>query len=115
LSVKFLFDEHVQRAITEGLRARGIDVLTVQEDGRAGIPDSEVLDRATELGRCLFTQDEDFKTEAAIRQRAGTAFAGVIYGHRLRISIGLCVRDLEIIAKVSDLADLASRVTYLPL
>ena len=115
MSVSFLVDEHVQRATPEGLRARGIDVLTVQEDGRAGIEDPELLDRATELGRCLFTQDEDFKTEAARRQRAGEAFAGVIYGHRLRISIGLCTRDLEIIAKVSDPEDLANRITYLPL
>jgi hypothetical protein len=44
-------DEHVPRAITEGLKIRGIDVLTVQEDGLRGISDKELLDRATLLGR----------------------------------------------------------------
>jgi predicted nuclease of predicted toxin-antitoxin system len=57
-------DEHIHRAITIGLRLRGIDVLTVQEDGRAGVSDPLVLDRATELNRVLFTQDDDFLIEA---------------------------------------------------
>jgi hypothetical protein len=33
-------DEHVPRSITTGLRLRNVDVLTVQEDGRTGFPDS---------------------------------------------------------------------------
>ena len=36
MSVSFLMDVHVQSAITTGLRRRGVDVLTAQEDG----PDS---------------------------------------------------------------------------
>jgi Domain of unknown function (DUF5615) len=39
-------DEHVHRAITIGLRLRGIDVLTVQEDGLTATPDPLILDRA---------------------------------------------------------------------
>jgi uncharacterized protein DUF5615 len=50
-------DENVHRAITEGLRLRGVDVLTVQDDGRRRLRDPVVLDRATELGRPLFSQD----------------------------------------------------------
>ena len=53
-------DEHVHRAITSGLRLRGVDVLTAQEDGRRKTADSLLLDRATELQRVLFSQDEDF-------------------------------------------------------
>jgi hypothetical protein len=47
---------------------RGVDVLTVQEDGRAGASDAAVLDRATELGRVLFTQDDDLLVEASEEQ-----------------------------------------------
>ena len=32
VSLKLYMDEHVPTAITEGLRQRGIDVFTVQED-----------------------------------------------------------------------------------
>ncbi len=58
MTVRFYMDEHVSRAVTVGLRRRGLDVLTVQEDGRTGASDPAVLDRATELGRVLFSQDE---------------------------------------------------------
>ncbi len=52
-------DVHVKRAVTDGLRLRGVDVMTAQEDGAAEFEDSALLDRATELGRVLFSQDDD--------------------------------------------------------
>jgi hypothetical protein len=108
-------DEHVHRAVTAGLRLRGVDVLTVQEDERTGFPDPIILDRATELQRILFTQDEDFLAEATLRHEQGVNFTGVIYAYQLLVSIGDCVRDLEIIAKAGKLEDFANRVQYLPL
>lgn len=56
-------DVHVPRAITEGLRLRGIDVLTAQQDGATRLSDPELLDRATALGRILSTQDGDLLQE----------------------------------------------------
>ncbi len=64
LSVGLYMDEHVPRAITEGLRLRGVDVLTTQENERRRVSDAELLDRATELGRVLFTQNTDLLREA---------------------------------------------------
>ena len=49
MSVRLYMDEQVHLAITTGLRVRGVDVLTAQEDGRSNTPDDVVLDRATEL------------------------------------------------------------------
>ncbi len=79
------------------------------------MPDPDLLDRATALGRALFTQDKDLLAEAARRQRSGELFAGVIYAHQHAISIGQGVNDLELIAKVYDPVDLANQVVYLPL
>jgi hypothetical protein len=53
--------------------------------------------------------------EARRRQIEGIPFAGVIYAHQLHITIGDCIRDLELIAKASDPSDLADRVEFLPL
>ena len=39
MSIALYIDENVARQITIGLRLRGVDVLTVQEDGRTGYPD----------------------------------------------------------------------------
>ena len=79
-------------------RLRGVDVLTAQEDGSRELSDSRLLDRATELGRILFTQDADFLNEVASRQRKGLRFAGVIYAAQKGMTIGNCVDDLQLIA-----------------
>jgi hypothetical protein len=81
-------DVHVPAAITRGLLLRGVDVLTAQLDGTTQLDDSALLDRATELGRVLFSQDEDLLAEATGRQRSGRFFSGVIYAHQLNITIG---------------------------
>ncbi|MEW6665114.1 MAG: DUF5615 family PIN-like protein [Thermodesulfobacteriota bacterium] len=115
MSVSLHMDEHVHRAITTGLRLRKVDVLTVQEDDRRNTEDDILLDRATELGRVLFSQDEDMLAETKRRQTEGVRFSGVIYAHQLRITIGACVHDLESIARAADPKELANRIEYLPL
>lgn len=105
----------MRRSICVSLRIRGVDVLTAQADGAAELEDPELLDRATALGRVLFSQDEDLLAEGARRQRTGEPFAGIIYAHQLRVTIGQCINDLELIAKVYEPADMVRRIEYLPL
>jgi len=95
-------DHNVPRAITNGLKLKGIDLITAYEDGSSQLGDTELLDRASKLERVLFTRDYNLLQEASKRQRAGVAFYGVIYAHQLKISIGDCIRDLEIIAEAGD-------------
>ncbi|SRR5258706_8990154 len=108
-------DVHVRRAVSEGLRNRGVSVLTAKRDGTTELSDPALLDRATELGRLLFSQDEDLLAEATRPQRTGIAFSGVVYAHQLFVTIGQCIRDLEIIDKVGEPAEFANRVQFLPL
>jgi hypothetical protein len=68
-------DVHVPDAITVGLRLRRVDVLTAQEDGARRLSDAQLLDRATALGRVLFSQDEDLLRKAAQRRQQGVSFA----------------------------------------
>jgi Domain of unknown function (DUF5615) len=114
MSLPLYMDEHIHSAITVGLRLRDVDVLTVQEDGRAGTPDTILLDRATELGRVMFSQDRDFLIEAKRRQAGNLNFSGVIFARQSRVSIGDCIRDLEIIAQLGELEEFANQVQYLP-
>jgi hypothetical protein len=90
-------------------------VLTAYEDGASELDDAALLDRASALGRVLFTRDDDLLAEVAKRQRGGIPFHGVIYAHQLRVSIGKCVQDLEIIAKAGEPTDLMNGVMFLPL
>lgn len=115
MSLALYMDENVHGAITAGLRLRGIDVITVQEDDRSGFPDPEILDRATELGRVVFSEDQDFLVEAQRRQAAGIDFSGVFFARQSRVSIGECIRDLEIIARLGEPEEFANQVQFLPL
>jgi hypothetical protein len=115
MSVKLYMDVHVRSAITKELRRRGVDVITAQEDRTTRLSDPKLLDRSTALGCALFTQDDDLLAEAKRRQISGKEFAGVIYGHQLKVTVGQCVEDLELISKVSDPEHLFNQVQYLPL
>ena len=92
-----------------------VDVLTAQEDDADTWSDPALLDRATQLDRVVFTFDDDFLLEVTKRQRENRSFSGVIYAHPLRISIGQCIHDLELIAKAGEPEDLKNRVEFLPL
>jgi hypothetical protein len=97
------------------LRLRRIDVLTAQEDGARRLADGMLLDHAVALGRVLFSQDEELLREATQWQQRGVAFAGVVYAHQLTVTIGQCLRDLELIAQFGEPEDFANGVKYLPL
>jgi uncharacterized protein DUF5615 len=115
MAIALYMDVHIPRAITIELRLRSVDVITAQEDGNGDLADPALLDRATVLQRALFTFDEDLLAEAKRRQAEHIPFAGVIFARPLRVPIGTCIHDLEIIAKAADLEDMANRVEYLPL
>ncbi|MBZ0319061.1 MAG: DUF5615 family PIN-like protein [Anaerolineae bacterium] len=115
MTLALYMDHHVPRTITVGLRLREVDVITSLEDGTNELDDPALLERATALGRVLFTQDDDLLAEASRRQKAGIPFEGVIYAHQLYVSIGSCIDDLEIIAKTSEMGELRNLVVYLPL
>jgi len=113
--IRLYLDAHVPRAVVVGLRLRGADALTAQEDGMALAPDSDLLNRASELDRAFVTFDDDLLREAAHRLRSGTPFSGIIYAHPLRVTIGQCVRDLARLAQEAEPADLQNHVVFLPL
>lgn len=115
MGIALYMDHNVARAITAGLRLRGVDVLSAYEDGASDMADSELLDRATELGRVLFTRDDDFLMMAALRQKEGVDFKGVIYAHQLRVSIGKCIEDMELMAKCGEIDDFDNEIQFLPL
>ena len=95
-------DVHVRRAVTLALRLREIDVLTAQEDGSAELDDGRLMDRATELGRVLVSQDEDLLREGGRRLSERQVFSGLIYAHQLRVTVGQMVQDLELIARATS-------------
>lgn len=68
--VRFYLDENLSPEIAVQLRQLGIDCIR----GTLGTEDSEHLQRATELGRVVCTEDDDFTKLAA----QGIKHAGII-------------------------------------
>jgi hypothetical protein len=56
--ISLYLDEHVQLALAESLRARGVDVLTTQEAGNICLSDVDQLIFAKENKRTLFSYNK---------------------------------------------------------
>jgi len=112
MSASFYMDVHIPQAITDQLRRKHVDVLTVIEDGRSEATDKELLERALGLDRLIVTQDIRFKALAQDWQRDEKSFAGLDFGHQLGATIGQYVDDLELIAKSSETGEWAGQVEH---
>lgn len=115
MAIALYFDVHVDRAIVGQLRLREVDALTAQEDGSDRMSDEILLKRASQLARPVVTHDIRFFALAESWQRLARPFCGLIFAHPMQVSIGQCVRDLELIAKATDPEDWTSAVLRLPL
>jgi predicted nuclease of predicted toxin-antitoxin system len=81
--------EQVPRAVTEGLRRRGVDVLTAQEAGMREAADEQHLALGRREGRVVFTQDADFLRLHAV----GRSHKGIVYASQ-QTGIGVIVSSL---------------------
>jgi predicted nuclease of predicted toxin-antitoxin system len=107
--LRYFFDEHIKSAIAEQLRQLGIDVLTAQFVGRAGIgiPDEDQLAYATSMGRVLVTEDRDFISLAHTQ----LPHTGVAMLQRA-LSIGEYVEYLELLARTTEPDEMRNQLLY---
>ena len=106
-------DEHVHAAIVQALRARGMDVVTVQDRGREGTDDAELLTQALRDERVMLTNDTDFLALAARCGRRGESFAPVFFWPQKRRRVGEVVRRIIRLANSQEYTAAASRVHFL--
>ncbi|NEQ97591.1 MAG: hypothetical protein F6K30_12865 [Cyanothece sp. SIO2G6] len=114
MAIPLYMDVHIPQAITNQLRRRDVDVLTAFEDESHELPDDQLLLRATQLNRVIFTQDIRFRVLAETWQVEEKQFSGLIFGHQLGGTIGQFVTDLELIAKASEINEWMNTVAYIP-
>ena len=101
-------DEHVPKAVTEGLRRRGVDVITVQELGLQAAEDALHLEGAAQDGRVVFTQDTDF-----LRLRAsGLPHRDIVYAHQLT-PMSHMLRSLMLLHDVLSPDDMVCHIEFL--
>jgi hypothetical protein len=101
-------DEHVARAVVNGLRQRGVDVLTVAGADLLGAADDEHLARAAAEGRVLFSQDDDFLRLHA----SGAEHAGIVYAPQ-GTSVGDIIRGLMLVCTVLEPDEMRGHLEFL--
>ena len=114
MSVPLYTDHNVHDGIVAGLRNRGVDVLMAREDGMDRASDDALLARATELGRVLFTNDEDLLQIGRQLQDSRQNFGGILFAPQQGATVGNLINDLELISKASEPAEYIGRVVFLP-
>lgn len=108
-TIRFHLDEHVDPAIADGLRRRGINVTTTKEAGLISSADEEQLAYARKTGRVLVTFDADFLAKAQF----GLPHAGIAYRFQGNENIGRIIRTLELYWELLEAEDMVGHVEYL--
>ena len=107
--MKFYLDEHIPKAVVEGLRRHGIDVLTVRDAGRVGDPDRKQLAFAAMKRRVLVTFDDDFLALDA----AGAPHSGIVFSEAGRRSVGELIESLVLIANVIEPEEMRNHIEFI--
>jgi predicted nuclease of predicted toxin-antitoxin system len=76
LDFPVLTDENIAADVVAGLRARGCDVRSADDERLIGRGDGEVLERATALHRVVVTHDLAF---GKVEIRSGASFVGIVF------------------------------------
>lgn len=91
----YLDEDAMARALVLGLRARGVDVTTVIDEGMKEKDDREQLEYATRQGRVIFTFNVGHFCKLHQDCLAqGKNHAGIIVVYRQRYSVGEQIRRL---------------------
>ncbi len=106
--IKLYLDEQIPSAVRDGLRRRGVDVLTTQEASMRGATDEELLNHALSQGRVVLTQDADF-----LRLHAtGTSHSGIIYASQ-QTPVGKIIQGVLLIVEILGVEEMVDHIEFL--
>jgi len=108
--MKIYADENIETSIIVGLRRRKIQVLSVVELGYRGKSDEYHLAKAVELEAVVLTHDVDFLAMASM---PGMKHLGIIFAHSKNVTIGDCIRGVELITSVLAVQDMKNHIEFL--
>jgi len=115
--LRFLADENFNNQIVRGILQRNpnVDIVRVQDMGLIEADDPTVLEWAAQQGRVVLTHDVATMTNFAYdRMQAGLAMPGLFEVSR-RVSVGLAIEEILLIAECSLEGEWEGQVRFLPL
>lgn len=108
-AIRLYFDENMETAIADQMRARGIECVTVRDLGLLGDTDENHLRRAAAMGYVLCTYDSDYPRLHA----EGFQHAGIVFAKRRTTRIGDWIRGLELICGALTADEMKNHLEYL--
>ena len=106
---RFLADEHVDIPAVTALKARGVDIISVEDANLRGCPDKDILALANKDQRVVVTRDKDFLRLARTERHCGIIFL------TRSLNVGDLIREIEKIIVIYKPKDLENAVFYIPL
>ncbi len=111
--MKVYCDENIELAVVEGLRRRGIEVISVRDRKDSGRSDEYHLKHASEIGAVILTHDTDLLKIAHRWSQEGRIHKGILYVRPLDLSIGECIRMVELAAQVLTEKEMENHIEFL--
>lgn len=115
--IKILLDQNFDQRISRGLLVRlpGLDIETTESLGIKRFTDAEVLAKAADLGRVIFTHDErTFPKFAYERIERGERVVGLIVVPA-NLSIGYAIDELKLIISCRTIDEWEGLIDRLPI
>ena len=103
-------DENIERSIVDGLRRRGIEVFSARELGYLGKSDEFHIKKASEIKAIILTHDIDF---LRITSNQEVKHDGIIFAHPKNVSVGQCIRGIELITSILTDRDMENHIEFL--
>lgn len=107
--IRWHLDEHVDRAVANALRGRGIDVTTTIDAALISASDEDHVAFALREGRVIFTHDADYLRLAS----QGVRHAGIAYCPPNHQRIGRIIRWLTLLSDVSSNEEMVGKIEFL--
>jgi len=115
MQIRLYVDEDAMaRAAVSGLRARGVDVTTVLEEGMSEKDDVEQLEYATQQGRAIYTFNVGHFCQLHreyLAQRKN--HAGIIVVYRQRYSVGEQIKRLSNLINTKSAEEMKDNLYFL--
>ena len=110
----YLDEDAMERSLVSGLRARGISVTTVLDEGMSERSDIEQLEFATKIGRSIYTFNVghfcSLHTEFVT---TGRSHSGIIIVNRQRYSVGEQIRRLSDLVNARSAEQMRNNLHFL--
>ncbi len=104
----FYTNESVNVAIAEGLKRRGVKIVSARDVGNLGLSDKEQLEYAAEKNFVIVTHDDDFLSMAKQHNHKG-----LVYVHQQKYSVGNLIRKLKLLWDIAEQKEMANHVEFL--